>query len=249
MVVRAGKPPAVALVDEGATVPVTVVLADGIGKEPGKGEFGGGERLPGQGGEEVAMTGPAVDRDPGDAGGPREPPGIAFFVEGQHGALEDGTGPADSRDAAQGCVVEVADPHPDGEVPREAHAPVGAEVGGGTRLDRGLEGKAEGRPGAEGRGARGIVAENIRDKVGGLGRCDADSGTVTGSASGVEGQGCRLECAEAGKGGVGVGQFEEPDFGISDGEAEAIFGGRLVEGANTGPDEKIMQGGRSPDIV
>ena len=41
-----------------------------------------------------------------------------------------------------------------------------------------------------------------------------------------------LVFAEAGEGGVGVGEFEEAGFGVAEGEAEALVHGRLCEGGD-----------------
>ena len=47
--------------------------------------------------------------------------------------------------------------------------------------------------------------------------------------------------AEAGEGGVGVGEFEEAGFGVADGEAEAVVRGRLGEGGEAAGLEELLQ--------
>ena len=65
----------------------------------------------------------------------------------------------------------------------------------------------------------------------------------------VEGQGCRREDAEAGKRGVGVGQFQKGDLCIPDGKTKAIFPGRPVKSADAGPDKEVPERGWSSEVV
>ena len=65
----------------------------------------------------------------------------------------------------------------------------------------------------------------------------------------VEGQGCRLEDAEAGKGGIGVGQFHEGDLCIPDGKTKTIFSGRPVKSVDAGPDKELTERGWSSEVV
>ena len=97
---------------------------------------------------------------------------------------------------------------------------------------------------AEGGGAGGIVGENVGDEIGRV------AGEGIGTRGLLIGEKSRGEVfAETGQGGVGVGEFKKIDFGISDGEAESVFGGLTVEGGQVELGEETMQRFRAADLI
>src|SRR5205085_6410755 len=107
---------------------------------------------------------------------------------------------------------------------REPDRPVIAKVGAGASFARDRIIEAQRGVHAEGEGARGIVAEDVRDLPDQLGlRIMArGGGTVAENAPWAK-------LAQPREAGVGVGYFEETRLAISQREAQAVNFGRAVQ--------------------
>ena len=90
------------------------------------------------------MAGAWIDACADEAGGLRGPGGIAMLVEVEHHIAEDGAGTGEAGHVLHGRVVEIADPHADGEGGGETERPVVAKGGAGAGFGGAAEGQAKG---------------------------------------------------------------------------------------------------------
>ena len=153
------------------------------------------------------------------------------------GAVEDGASAGDAGDIFHGLVFEISRPDANGEFRGVADAPVIAKIRGGAGFHGAAEGQIEGAADGERWCASGFVREDVGDEPGGGGVDEGFSRGrfLVGEEAGGE------EVPHASEGGVGVGEFEESDWGIAEGEAEAVGAGWLGEGSDARFLEEIAE--------
>ena len=160
-------------------------------------------------------------------------------------------------DAVEGTVVEASHPDPDGEVGGVADRPAIAEVGRSAGLRGDAEGQIERRVEPEGEGAGAFVGKDVADEPGRV-RVEDPAGFYLGLTRLSRGMKrvClaekphRFPLAEAGEGGVAIGEFEETDLGVAEGEAESVFGrGGGEAGEMKILHQAIVQPGRAADLI
>jgi hypothetical protein len=192
------------------------------------------------------MAGAAVDRKLCEAWRWGEPGWGMAGGELEHERAEDGGGAGDAGDLAHRRIIEVPDPDGDGMVAGETDRPVVAVAGAGAGLDGAGKGEAEGRAWSEGLAAGHGIGEDIGDEVGGLwGKYLSWLGrwVVEHEARGEEG-------AAASEAGVGGGELDEADWGVTDGESEAVVIWRVEERSEVeARGEKLVKGWRATDLV